>query len=101
MEIIKKNENGSFVIDSKAMEEMAMIACDKVKDIIPFKEDKYADCRLVNGEIVIEMFVKLKQGSNVDEICKEVQRVVFEHIFEMTSIKVKHVDVNIQGFISR
>lgn len=99
MGIIKKNTNGSFVIDAKAIEDIAQIACDKVSGVIPYKKDKrYVDFKNNNGDYELEVFVKLVKGCDVEATCHRAQTAIYEKIFEMTEISLKNIDINIQGF---
>jgi len=101
MEIVKKTELGDCVINSKAIEDIAQIATLKVNDVYPNKkENKFATLKHKDKDFYLELFIKVKQNIDINKTCEEIQSKVYEQVYESTGIKIKHIDINIQGFIN-
>ena len=100
MEILKKTENGNLIIDEKVISDIVSLAVSRIKDVYPNKKDgKYVKCSHKDSLINVEIFIKLKQGEDINALCKEVQSTVYERVYSMADIKLNSIDINIQGFV--
>lgn len=99
MEINNKG-NGTYVISSKAFEDIASLACADIKNIYPVKKDKNIAEANINkkGELVITLHIKVKQGIDIVKLCNKIQDEVAENILLMTSKECKKINIDIQGF---
>ncbi len=104
------NDNSTMLsISTEVLEKMASIATkevegvagisnraldlkDAVKNKTAFKGIK---AESVNGAIVINVFVSLKEGAKVSEVCEAVQKNVKEKIQAMTGAAVTKVNVTV------
>lgn len=96
---MNKNENGSYVIEVKAFKDIAQIACKSVKNVTGAKDD-FVSCKY-NKKTGLQLMVtvKIKQGVDVVETCKEIQDSINENILLMTGVNCENINIDIVGFI--
>lgn len=94
------NEYGSVEIEKEAFDDMANIVANKVKGILPAKKGGIADCTVKDGELIVNLNIKVKTGVDVNKTSSKLQTKVHETIEEMTGIDCKKINVNVLGFIN-
>ena len=52
---------------------------------------------LIENEAIIDVFIIVEYGKNIDDIGKKVQANVKNSVETMTELKVREINVNIQG----
>ena len=97
---IKGQNIGTYVITSKAYEDIASLACENVKNVYPVRKDgTYAEAKInKDNELYINLTVKVKQGVDIVKLCKKLQDEVSENILLMTGSECQKIDIDIQGF---
>lgn len=93
------NNYGKIIISKEAYEEMANIACKKIKGIYPAKKSSISDCQIKDNEIIINLNIKIDIGLDVNKTSTKIQNKVHEAIEEMCGIDCKNINVNVLGFI--
>lgn len=99
MEIVKRNENGNFIITSKAIENIAEIACLKNDEVVVNKKGNFVKCTSIDNNIEVEIQIKIKKGCDIDLICRKLQKLVRQSVYETAEIKLANVNINILGFV--
>lgn len=100
MEILKKTPSGNIIIDEKVISDIAGITVSRINDVYPNKkEGKFVKVSHKDSQINLEIFLKLKQGCDVNKLCTEVQSSVYDSVETVTDIKLTNIDINIQGFV--
>lgn len=101
------SKRGKLGISKKCFEEIIKITTNKINgvqtvdsqnNILPFYFNKPISCEIVNGKVQINVQVKVKQGSNIEEVCTKIQEQIADEITTMVelvpfSIKVKVVTI--------
>ncbi|MBQ3419254.1 MAG: Asp23/Gls24 family envelope stress response protein [Erysipelotrichaceae bacterium] len=93
------NDYGNLEISKAAFDDMANIAAAKIKGIYPAKKNGISDCSVKDGDLIINLNIKVKSGNDINKISTKLQNKVHEIIEEMTGIDCKNINVNILGFI--
>lgn len=94
------NDYGNVEIAKEAYEDMANIVANKIKGIYPAKKGGISDCQIKDGELIVNLNIKVKTGIDVNKISIKLQNKVHETIEEMTGIDCKNINVNVLGFIN-
>lgn len=91
---------GTYSISEKAFREIASIACTHIKNIYPYRKDKeFVECDFnKNGELTVDLNVRVKKGIDIVKLCTKVQEEVKESILLMTGVEPKTVNIDIKGF---
>ena len=55
------------------------------------------DVREIDGQLSIDLFVVVEYGVRIVEVCRSLQDAVRYQVEKTLGIKVKHVNVNVQG----
>ena len=98
--MLNKNEYGNINVSKNALNDIANIACGKVKDVYPLKKDgEIANCSYKDDEIKVVLTIKVKQGADIAKISNKLQSKVHEAIAEMTGLDCKSIDIDIEGFV--
>lgn len=93
------NEYGSVEISKNAFDDMANIAASKIKGITAYKKSGISDCSFKDGDLIVDLNIKIKSGTDINKTSTKLQSKVHEIIEEMTGIDCKKINVNILGFI--
>ena len=93
------NEYGSVEISKEAFDDMANIVANKVKGIVPAKKSGISDCVIKDGDLTVNLNIKIKTGVDVQKTSSKLQTKVHETIGEMTGIDCKKINVNVLGFV--
>ena len=99
MEVIQ-NEIGSYTISEKAFQDIAAICVSGINNVYPAKKDKdFVTCKFgKNGDLTIDLFIRVKQGVDIVKLCKKIQDEINENILLMTGVECKKINIDIQGF---
>ncbi len=93
-------KSGKAMMSIEAIAAIAKTSIRNVKDAFTMKKD--ADtCQvkmLKNGDIQIDISIKILQGADVAKVCEDLQREVYDHIYDMTGIRSKAVNIDVIGF---
>ncbi|MBR2808936.1 MAG: hypothetical protein IKE33_01745 [Erysipelotrichaceae bacterium] len=84
-----------------------LINMDVFKDITALTIDAYDECSLAknaigveyrNKELTLGFDLKVKSGSKVVELVRNLQNDVYDHIFNQTGIKADAINIRIVSF---
>ncbi len=93
---------GKAMMSVGAIGDIAKTSIRNVKEAVALKKD--ADtCKikmLKNGDITIDINVRLSQGADIAKVCEDLQREIYDHVYDMTGIKARSVNIAIAGFVS-
>ena len=98
-----ESKMGKALMSLEAISTIAKTSIRNVKEAHTLKKDsdtchiKY----LKNGDLVVEVSVKVDKGADVAEVCETLQREIYDHILDMTGIKAKTVNIDVVGFITK
>ncbi len=56
-------------------------------------------CRIKDNEVYVTLNLKIKYGTNINRKTSDLQAKVANAIQEMTNVKVKNVDINVDSII--
>ncbi|MEA5026426.1 MAG: Asp23/Gls24 family envelope stress response protein [Erysipelotrichaceae bacterium] len=56
-------------------------------------------CKIINNNLNINVDIRVKYGSNVNDICERLQEKIFQNIYHMTDIKCYFIDIKVIGFV--
>ena len=99
----KNSDIGIYTISETALSEIAAIATKNVKNVYPVKKDNsFVECKIKKqNEPIIKISVRVKQGIDIVKLCNKIQDDVRENILLMTSLDVKKINIDIQGFVTK
>ncbi len=101
MAIENKGELGHIEVNADVFKDLAQIVSKKHNEVVPKSDDDFASCSISrDGDIKITVYLKIKQGKDVLNICQQIQKEIHEVIEQMTGIDVKNINIDIQGFIN-
>lgn len=95
-------KTGKALMSIEAIAGIAKTSIRNVKDAYTMKKDSDT-CQvkmLKNGDITIDVNIKILQGSDVAKVCEDLQREIYDHVFDMTGIRSKAVNIDVVGFTS-
>lgn len=101
------SKRGKLGISRKCFEDIIAITTNKINGVetaksqnnkLNFYFKKPISCEIVNNKVQINVQVKVKQGSNIEKICTDIQEKIAEEITTIVelvpfSIKVKVVSI--------
>lgn len=94
-----KNEIGTIEINKYCYKDIAQIASLKVKGVEGGRDKDFASIKIENGELKLNIEIKVDREKDVIKTSKLVQEKVREAILEMMGIEVSQINVEIVGFI--
>lgn len=94
-----KNEIGTIEINKYCYKDIAQIASLKVKGVEGGRDKDFASIKIENGELKLNIEIKVDREKDVIKTSKLVQEKVREAILEMMGIEVSRINVEIVGFI--
>ncbi len=95
------SENGMIGISLSTFEQIAKLSIADMENVRVAGSGKFSrncTCKVVDGNIVININVLIKTGVNVNEYCRIIQQNISEYIRRMTDFSRVSVNVNIVGF---
>jgi len=97
--MISKNELGSIMLSDEAMKDIVRIVVEKFNEFSSSKKgNSFINITDKNDEVVIRIRLKIKQGEDVANSCKQLQKEVHNAIEDMSGIDVKTINIEIEGF---
>lgn len=95
------NENGLIGLSLSTFEQIAKLSIEDMKNVRLAGTSRFSNncsCKVVNGQIILNLNVLIKAGVNVNEYCRQIQQNITEYIRRMTDFAGVNVNVNITGF---
>jgi uncharacterized alkaline shock family protein YloU len=97
------NNSGKLAINKHVFDEIVTIATNNINGVSVkdkkankglFSFHRPVQCDIVNGKVLIELDVNIKQGQNVERLCSSIQKEIADSLTTMVelvpfSIKVK------------
>ena len=101
MALENKGEYGHIEVSAQVFKELAQIVSLRHDEVVPKNQNDFAACVISrDGEIRITIELKIRQGIDVLNTCRQIQNEVHEIIEDMTGIDVKIINIDIQGFVA-
>lgn len=110
--LVDKMSEGNVKIADDVIATIAVVAAESVDGIVEMQStfkasvtdmlgvknlSKGVKVNIGEQEVVIDMFVTVKYGKNIVEICKNVQSKVKEAVETMTGLSVVEINVHVSG----
>ncbi len=101
--INKSSESGIFGLTKGVFETIAEIAISESSEAQPAestnKFHRPVNCKLTKDKMMITAEVKVKYGSNVNDVCLDLQKRIYQAVYNMAEIKVDFIDIKVLGFV--
>ena len=86
-------------ITKHVVEEMDNVSLDSSKGFQIPGTKTVVSCSIKDNEVYICIHVRLKYGVNVSKITREIQEKIATSIKEMTTVVVKHIDIEVDNIV--
>ena len=101
--INKSSEAGVFGLTKGVFETIAEIAISESNDAKPAESSnkfkRPVSCKLTKDKMLITAEVKVKYGANVNDVCLDLQKRIYQAVYNMAEIKVDFIDIKVVGFL--
>lgn len=95
----KQSDLGMIALNKTVFETIAYISLDEFSCVS--KDLKVTRCvksSVKDNQLCISMDIKLKMGTNVNQISHDIQEKVYQNIFDMTGFQCECIDVSVKAF---
>ena len=108
-EIENFTNNGNLGISYKVFEEITLYAINEIDGTVInqpssslFRNTKPVSCTITKkGELDINIYLKIKYGFNVADVCNRVQTKVENDIYAMTEVTPRRINIHIDDFSAK
>lgn len=84
-------------IVKKVVNDMENVSLDTSKGFQISGTKTVVSCTIKDNDVFICIHVRLKYGVNISKITKEIQEKIASSIKEMTTVNVKHIDIEVDN----
>lgn len=96
------SSSGIFGLTKEVFETISEIAISESENAEVGENTRFhhaVTCKLTQDKMLINAEVKIKYGANVNDVCLDLQKRIYNAIFNMSEIKVDFIDIKVVGFI--
>ena len=97
----QQNERGIIALNSTVFETIASYSCEDIKGVALVPDKKFfksVSCKVIKNQLVLQLYVNMKQGYNLDAQCEQLQATIKKNIETMTGLKQCVINVAVTGF---
>lgn len=96
------NDNGMIALTKGVFETITEITVkehDQVTLVESTAFKKSINVKILKDKLMIRAEVKVKYGTNVNDVCNDLQEKIFNTIQHMCDIKPDMIDISVVGFV--
>lgn len=98
--LMKDDVNGKIALNQSIFASIAQISAED-DDSIEIAKDRFSkgvEVKIVKDQLNIVVDVAMKYGSKAKVRCEELQKRIYDNVYQMTGIKCNHITINVVGF---
>lgn len=101
----QKSVNGQIMMSVQVFDEITKKTVSEIKNVsldtskgiqIPGTKAVVA-CSIKENEVYINIHVRIKYGTNIAKVTKEIQEKIATAVKQMTGVDVKHIDIQVDN----
>ncbi|MDD2591392.1 MAG: Asp23/Gls24 family envelope stress response protein [Erysipelotrichaceae bacterium] len=99
---VQTNDNSKIALSKVVFEAIIKSTLkEDSKAVLPEENalGKYVSVKTTDNNLSINLDIKVKFGSNVNDVCERLQEKIFQNIYQMTEIKCYFIDIHVIGFV--
>ena len=97
--MLAKDADNKAGLSADVFKNIAQTAVERNADVTAAKkESEFVSCKFVEGEVILNLAIKLRLGCNVVNVCNALQAKIYEDIWAMTGLACKNIHLDIVGF---
>lgn len=101
MEIEIYKENTKYILNTKAICDIAFITLAKFDEIVFKNDNKIIDCKEDNNEITLYLSLIFKNYIDINKTCAKVKKEIQKAIKDTFNIEINEIYINILGLINK
>lgn len=93
---------GELALSTIVIEQITKIAVSEVENVELVERTTLRTpilCKVVDNNLILQINLKIKYNSNINDVCLNVQNRVNKALLQMTALRCKDIDIKIVGFI--
>lgn len=97
----QQSPKGMIALNSTVFETIAAYSCEDIKGVALVPDKKFfkaVSCKVSKNQLILQLYVNMKQGYNIDAQCEQLQATIKKNIETMTGLKQCEVNVAVTGF---
>ena len=97
--ICECNSNlGDISLNKETFTTIANITTLDFKEVVKYKNFPAIYCNIDNNEVSLNIHLKIKYNTNINNLLEKLQKNIYQNILDMTGIKVNNIDIKLVEF---
>jgi len=95
--------DGRVALSKNVVETIAILAINELSDVKVVDRTTLKAhpvvCKITDGELFLNIDVKIKYYSNINDVCRNAQMKVEQLLSELTGLSTTAIDIRVVGFL--